>query len=473
MSHILPNRESYVSSDSETVIYIGGSEDSEMDRDFSEEIESSDEFAPIEFNVKKRIPSRELNQQPTLKKVEEPPSRPRSAPAKFNWIQKFKWEDNVESDTEDVGGAGIGGNGVAGNFDSAENVGIDGNGAIARNVAFAESKPVARTVADIENVDGNEDEVNAKLLPIREVNLTSELSSEIPPERGFWQGMRFFVRNFFSRRSLPSLQGLIYNSIFLGLFALCCTLGILGIYHILTDEHPNRRMNNGLNPSLVCFPFGKDRARVWYNTNEKYSVLKWVTYLDNFMNPYVNQNVNLTKKCKSHKDTSMNKPCYINLKEFGPCSPNFSYGYGSSSPCLFLKLNKVYNWLPEVYNDTQNLPKEMPDDLQEHIKSLERNPNAEDDLNQIWVSCKPHTQIDNDHLPYGFEYYPRRGFPSYFYPCINRIDYLSPLVAVRIIKPKPGVTAEVECRVWAKNIKYSNNRNERSGFVVFQINIDY
>jgi hypothetical protein len=35
-----------------------------------------------------------------------------------------------------------------------------------------------------------------------------------------------------------------------------------------------------------------------------------------------------------------------------------------------LALFQIFNWLPEVYNDQNTLPKHMPKDLQEHITTL-------------------------------------------------------------------------------------------------------
>lgn len=71
----------------------------------------------------------------------------------------------------------------------------------------------------------------------------------------------------------------------------------------------------------------------------------------------------------------------------------------------------------------------MPLDLQEHIKSLPAIARK-----QIWVSCKGETPFDNEAI--GPIQYPKRGFPSYFYPFRNTVDYLSPLAVVRLERPK-------------------------------------
>lgn len=86
--------------------------------------------------------------------------------------------------------------------------------------------------------------------------------------------------------------------------------------------------------------------------------------------------------------------------------------------------------MPEPYNDTEDLPKHMPEDLQLHIKSL---PEAE--RNQVWIHCQGEAPLDRENVG-PINYVSRRGFPSYFFPYTNVPDYLSPLVAIRLERPK-------------------------------------
>jgi sodium/potassium-transporting ATPase subunit beta len=55
--------------------------------------------------------------------------------------------------------------------------------------------------------------------------------------------------------------------------------------------------------------------------------------------------------------------------------------------------------------------------------------------NKVWLSCEGRNQEDQDHLG-TIEYYPEQGFPGYYYPFRNQIGFRSPVVAVRILKPK-------------------------------------
>lgn len=57
----------------------------------------------------------------------------------------------------------------------------------------------------------------------------------------------------------------------------------------------------------------------------------------------------------------------MDLSQFGPCSPKNSFGYNNSQPCIFLKLNKIYGWQPEFYDNPNELPEEMPQELKDYI----------------------------------------------------------------------------------------------------------
>lgn len=55
-------------------------------------------------------------------------------------------------------------------------------------------------------------------------------------------------------------------------------------------------------------------------------------------------------------------------------------------------------------------------------------------LNTVWVSCEGENPADIENVG-PIKYYPRRGFPGYFYPFENSEGYLSPLVAVHFERP--------------------------------------
>lgn len=113
--------------------------------------------------------------------------------------------------------------------------------------------------------------------------------------------------------------------------------------------------------------------------------------------------------------------------------------------------------------------------------------------NTVWVSCEGENPADVENVG-PIEYYPRQGFPGYYYPYENSEGYLSPLVAVHFSRPvrtylwnlarflgrqktltneyhiTGGIIINIECKAWAHNIIH--DRKERLGSVHFELLID-
>lgn len=53
----------------------------------------------------------------------------------------------------------------------------------------------------------------------------------------------------------------------------------------------------------------------------------------------------------------------------------------------------------------------------------------------MWISCDGENPADVENLG-AVHYYPRRGFPSYYFPYLNVDGYMPPLVAVQFENPK-------------------------------------
>lgn len=163
---------------------------------------------------------------------------------------------------------------------------------------------------------------------------------------------------------------------------------------------------------------------------------KRVGYLSSFLSPSAYNDRNILPGgganqviCKPGVNPAPGKVCIFDTSSFGPCSRENAYGYKSASPCVFLKLNRIFNWVPEFYNDPNDLPAEMPQSLKDHIA-------AATNKNQVWVSCQPEFPVDNEIRPKNISYYPSPGLSGEFYPYTNAPGYLSPLVAVQFTQPK-------------------------------------
>lgn len=94
----------------------------------------------------------------------------------------------------------------------------------------------------------------------------------------------------------------------------------------------------------------------------------------------------------------------------------------------------------------------MPTDLIDHINSLNQS-----EKNQVWISCKGENSSDREGLINNIEYFPKsRGLPSYYYPYVNAPGYLSPLVAVRFIRPISKLSHKKSIKLSIKLIEILN-----------------
>lgn len=55
-------------------------------------------------------------------------------------------------------------------------------------------------------------------------------------------------------------------------------------------------------------------------------------------------------------------------------------------------------------------------------------------MNTVWLSCEGENPADQENIG-PIDYYPRQGFPGYYFPYENSEGYLSPLVAIHFTKP--------------------------------------
>lgn len=69
------------------------------------------------------------------------------------------------------------------------------------------------------------------------------------------------------------------------------------------------------------------------------------------------------------------KVCNVLIDEnWSPCVKRHGYNYNNATggPCIFLKLNKIFGWVPDYYNKT-NLPELMPQYLKDYILNEEND----------------------------------------------------------------------------------------------------
>lgn len=73
--------------------------------------------------------------------------------------------------------------------------------------------------------------------------------------------------------------------------------------------------------------------------------------------------------CDYGQEPPRGQVCDVDIKLWAPCVQENFYNYHRSAPCIFLKLNKIFGWIPQYYNDSTHLPENMPKDLKNHINT--------------------------------------------------------------------------------------------------------
>lgn len=89
--------------------------------------------------------------------------------------------------------------------------------------------------------------------------------------------------------------------------------------------------------------------------------------------------------CKYNSPPPPGKVCDVNIKDFKKCTQENNYSYHKSSPCVFIKMNRIYGWVPEYYNRTDNLPDKMPKQLKQRIVNETDATEVRDKRFDLWL----------------------------------------------------------------------------------------
>ncbi|XP_046734622.1 sodium/potassium-transporting ATPase subunit beta-2-like [Diprion similis] len=291
-------------------------------------------------------------------------------------------------------------------------------------------------------------------------NMNVEQCHSPPPELGKRERFRIFLRNSETGQFMGR-TGASWAKILLCCAVLCGFFGASLATVFYQTENSN--------PGLGIEPMTTDSDLIYYKASDVQSYLHWTKQLDAFLSHYgqtsMTHGVADTRVlCDYDNPPLPGKVCLPDVELWQPCSQHNSYNYQKSAPCIFLKLNKIFGWMPQIYNDTSKLPSNMPADLKSHITNVQSQNRKT--VNTLWVSCEGKSPVDVENIG-PIQYIPQRGFPGYYFPFTNTTGYLSPLVAVLFERPMRGILINIECKLWAQNIHH-----DRFGTVNFELMVD-
>lgn len=156
----------------------------------------------------------------------------------------------------------------------------------------------------------------------------------------------------------------------------------------------------------------------------------------------------------NEENRDQSKVCRFKLDSLGEeCTWQKDYGYDEGSPCVLLKLNKVFGWTPEEYeNGTE------PDFVKGQISP-----------GHIHITCEGENPGDAENMG-PVKFFPPNGFPIKYYPYRNQLGYRQPIVFAKFMHPMEGVVMQIWCKAWAANIMH--HKNDKAGSIHFELMVD-
>jgi sodium/potassium-transporting ATPase subunit beta len=155
----------------------------------------------------------------------------------------------------------------------------------------------------------------------------------------------------------------------------------------------------------------------------------------------------------------------VSAESLGDCAAS-PYGFmpenNSVNPCFFLKLNKIWNFVP-VGIKAAEVDQPEYDDMTDDLKDIIR---GEGDADQVYIDCKGRFPADQENID--IEFFPKnQAFPSYYFPFLGG-NYQSPLVAIKVNTARSnGALMHLECRAWFQGVIHSGK--EKAGLTQFEI----
>jgi len=185
------------------------------------------------------------------------------------------------------------------------------------------------------------------------------------------------------------------------------------------------------------------------------------------------------EKCEKNEVNTTAK-CSFDTEVLEECA-NYPYGYvinktstevGGSKfiePCIFLKLNKIWDWVPKPIqsdNMIKHLENSTFDMMSQDLKDIIVKST---DRNFVWIDCFGRYPADKEALK--IEYFPKnQGLPIKYFPYTGG-NYHSPVIALKFTENKDawGQLQHIECRTWFDGVEHKTK--DKIGLKQFEVHI--
>ncbi|KAL3315301.1 Atp1b1p [Cichlidogyrus casuarinus] len=175
-------------------------------------------------------------------------------------------------------------------------------------------------------------------------------------------------------------------------------------------------------------------ALIAFDPSDPQSWMHYVLNIRSFLDFYQDPNLNPQDSfatCdtgfKTPDDPQL--PCKFLPVQLGPCVKQNNYGYDRIQPCVMLKINRVFGWVPDILNSTY-----APHPI---LKCDGQNIQDIDVMGEIRYYPNI-TTADGQVLGY---------FNSLYFPYLVQQSYRSPLVGVQFVSPKRHVILMIKCEL--------------------------
>jgi len=348
---------------------------------------------------------------------------------------------------------------------------------------------------------GEEDETKEVAEVAPEVTDTLLGGTAIKPvgwDRKGWEAVKYMIYNpdtgaILTRTPLSWAKittfYIVYYSCLAGFWAAC----MMVFFQTLPDHEPRWILKDsiiGVNPGLGAKPPNSnkliDSSIYAFNVTDTNTTASndkgegdlnadWIKRMDNFLESagfnYAGDNLTTCEENENRAVLEGEKPkknCKFANTLLGECDPakDPTYGYTAGEPCVFLKFNKIFKWVPEVVNAselyTSTKYDTMSEDFKKHITDAE-------DKNQVWVDCHGRYPADIEVLKDNMAYFPsNQGIAVKYFPFQgNTVTYGVPLVAIKFKNIPIGQLIHVECKAWFNDVFHSSR--DKEGLTQFEI----
>lgn len=258
---------------------------------------------------------------------------------------------------------------------------------------------------------------------------------------------------------------LIFYSCLAGFFAIMLT----GFFATIDNDAPTQQGMYSLikgNPGMGFRPMVNiESTLIRFKVGEPSSYAAHIVNINKLLSAYDSKigSTNAVNCDSVQPDKSKKQVCIFEAKtdDNSLCTPENDFGYRNGTPCVVLKVNKVFGWQPLPFeNDTTS------EDHHAHDAKTKLGPRY--DPEYIGVTCEGENEGDADNV-FKVEYYPLKGFSYKYFPYYNYPNYMQPLVFVKL-NVRRGALIQVWCKLWAKNIKH--HKNDKAGSSHFELLVD-